>query len=614
MIGRTESGDISKRGESIFITKPSSVLILHPSYLVHQQYASVPGIRLLFNPYHFNSLAMEVKDEFTFFIDEISALYKDSIDWWVTPIASRDAFGHFFFQEVCYALYAQNIIKEELPREIVCCSQGLGKVVKSLIPHGIQVKISITELWKTRINKNERVKSLIMGQRQIRTVSYIAYGLYKAFKKHRAAKKTRNRNFPLNLTRNNWITDVFVFPYSFNGGNFESRHYANLTDLIKVNWVYLPTLIDVHDFTKTYQLMRQNDPPFIVREDFLRLHDYLWSIGHVFRILTFKRKSVTFHSIDISPIWNEHLLEDIVGRINVLLNYRLPKRLKECSIDIQGIMDWFENQIVDKAQNMGFRHAYKSVPIFGYEVPYFSEYGMHLQPTEMEDAAGIIPDVVGVIGTEAEQYVKHYNNGLRTCVVPALGYQHLWNVPDNNAGKREYILIALPLVTNKAIEVLNLVQEAITFSDGTIKSLIKFHPSSNREEIFEFLDSKNIRNRFHYHEGDLSSALRNAFVFVSSSSSAILESLSKGIPVIIVGSLTELTHNPVISSVPDDMLRICYTAEDLLQNIQFYRNLCEDRYDRFIYHGQNLQEKYFEKTDQNSINHFRECLMSLGNP
>ena len=568
----------------------------------------------MFNPYHFNALAKEVKNEFTFFIDEISALYKDSIDWWVTPLASRDTFGYFFFQEVCYALYAQKIIKEDLPTEIVCCSQGLGKVIKSLIPHGIQVKISINEHWKTRIIKNERVKSLIMRQRQIKTVGSIVYVLFNAFKKHRAAKKTRIRKFSFTLKGKKWIVDAFVFPYSFNGGNFESRHYVNLTDLIKFDWVYLPTFIDIDDFTKTYQLMRQNDPPFIIREDFLRLSDYLWSIGHIFRILPFKRKSITFCSINISSIWNEHLLENIVGRINALLNYRLPRRLKECPIEIQGIMDWFENQIVDKAQNMGFRHAYPSVPIFGYEVPYFSEYGMHLQPTKMEDAAGIIPDVVGVIGTEAEKYVKHYNNGLKTCVVPALGYQHLWNVSDNNADKREYVVIALPLVTDNAFEILNLAQEIIKFSDREIKCLIKFHPSSNREEIFAFLDSKNIRNRFYYHEGDLSSALRNACAVVSSSSSAVLESLSKGMPVIIVGSLTALTHNPAISSVPDDMLKICYTAEDLLQNILFYRNLCEDRYVRFIYHGQKLQEKYFEKTDKNSINRFRECLMSLANP
>jgi hypothetical protein len=571
-------------------------------------------MRLLFNPYHFNALAKEVKDDFTFFIDEISAIYKDSIDWWVTPLASRDTFGHFFFQEVCYALYAQKIIKEDLPTEIVCCSQGLGKVIKSLMPIGCQIKISITELWKTRINKNERVKSLIMRQRQIKTVGSIVYGLFKAFKKHRSAQKTRNRNYPLNFKRNKWIIDVFVFPNSFNDGNFESRHYVNLTDLIKFDWVYLPTFIDIDDYTKTYQLMRQNDPPFIIREDFLRLYDYLWSIGHIFRIVPFKRKSITFRSVDISSIWNEHLFENIIGRINALLNYRLPKRLKECSIEILGIMDWFENQIVDKAQNMGFRHAYPSAPIFGYEVPYFSEYGMHLQPTKIEDTAGLIPDVVGVIGREAEKYVKYYNNGLKTCVVPALGYQHLWNVPNNNADKREYVVIALPLVTNKAFEILNLAQETIKISDREIKCLIKFHPSSNREEIFEFLDSKNIREIFYYHEGDLSSALRNACVFVSSSSSAVLESLSKGIPVIIVGSLTELTHNPAISSVPDDMLKICYTAEDLLQNILFYRNISEDRYVHFIYHGQKLQEKYFEKTDKNSINRFRECLMSLANP
>ncbi|MCX5855330.1 MAG: hypothetical protein NTZ24_12325 [Deltaproteobacteria bacterium] len=568
----------------------------------------------MFNPYHFNALAKEVKDEFTFFIDEISALFRDNIDWWVTPIASRDTFGYFFFQEVCYALYAREIIKEDLPTEIVCCSRGLGKVIKSLIPLGIQVKISITELWKTRIDKNECVKSLIMGQRQIKMVGSIVYGLFEAFKKHQAAKKTHNLKLTFNSEGGEWIIDEFVFPYSFNDGNFESRHYVNFTDLIKADWVYLPTFIDIHDFTKTYRLMRQNDPPFIIREDFLRFYDYIWSIGHIFRIVTFKRKSVTFRAIDISSIWNEHLFENIDGRINALLNYRLPKRLKECSIEIQGIIDWFENQIVDKAQNMGFRRAYPSVPIFGYEVPYFSEYGMHLQPTKMEDAAGIIPDVVGVIGKEAEEYVKYYNKGLKTCVVPALGYQHLWDVLDDDADKREYVVFALPLVTNKAFEILNIAQETIKISDKEIMCLIKFHPSSDREEIFEYLDSKNIKERFYYHEGDLSSALRNACVFVSSSSSVVLESLSKGIPVIIVGSLTELTHNPAISSVPDDMLKICYTAEDLLKNILFYKTVSEERRARFVYHGQKLHEKYFEKTDKISINRFRECLMSLANP
>ena len=50
-----------------------------------------------------------------------------------------------------------------------------------------------------------------------------------------------------------------------------------------------------------------------------------------------------------------------------LLHYRFVKRLKESGLKIQGIINFFENQIQDKCFNKGISDFFKNIHHVGYE-------------------------------------------------------------------------------------------------------------------------------------------------------------------------------------------------------------------------------------------------------
>jgi hypothetical protein len=591
-----------------------NILVLHPDYPVHKRYANLKGVGLLFDPQEFNAMASEIKDDFSTYIDTISKGKASSVDWWVTALAGRDPFGTFVFQEACYALYAEKIMRNGVVSEIVCCSRELKRVIEKFPSAGAKIKISARSRVETRLGGKEFLHSLARSPSGL-LAGAIALGqtarfLAAAVRKHLAARASRREGQPVLDSGSLRLLDVFVFRDSFPGGTFETRHYRSLTQLIPANWAYLPNFIDVDNFRNAFRYMRRNRPPFIVKQDFLRFADYAWAIGHLVRIHSLKRLPL-FKSVDLSPILQRYYIHDgLAAKYEALLNYRLAKRLRERSVGIELILDWFENQKVDKAQNLGFKRWYPGVPIVGYTVPYVSEYAMYLQPTRVERSSGVIPGIIGVTGRGAEEFVKHYDKALPTILVPAFGYTHVWE-KRNHTSEGSSIVVALPLTTNKTLEVLHLINEALTRAPGGLTWHIKPHPLSNRAAVKNFLKNEGVAGPFMVVEESIDQLLDRAAILISSGSSVVLEAMARGIPVIIVGSQAELTHDPAVGVAPGTLLHICYSARQLVNLVEQLSHPGEEGHEEMSGIGHGIREECFEPVNESTLSAFRDTLASL---
>ena len=78
-------------------------------------------------------------------------------------------------------------------------------------------------------------------------------------------------------------------------------------------------------------------------------------------------------------------------------------RLSQKKLQIKKIVNWFENQIVDKGWNFGFRKYFPNSDIIGYQG--FLFYGQYLNtfPSQEEFNSKVIPKKVYVI---SKKYIK----------------------------------------------------------------------------------------------------------------------------------------------------------------------------------------------------------------
>ena len=74
-----------------------------------------------------------------------------------------------------------------------------------------------------------------------------------------------------------------------------------------------------------------------------------------------------------------------------LSNYLFSEKLKQNKIDIKKIINWFENQCVDKGWNYGFRLNYKKAEQIGYQAMTNAPMYHSLCPTSYEYKHKLIP-------------------------------------------------------------------------------------------------------------------------------------------------------------------------------------------------------------------------------
>ena len=125
---------------------------------------------------------------------------------------------------------------------------------------------------------------------------------------------------------------------------------------------------------------------FLLKEHFLNYKDLLFCVNHLSRKKKFYKKYSKYNKIDLSSIMYKEIKYNLdYNSIFVSLsNYLFSEKLKQNKIDIKKIINWFENQCVDKGWNYGFRLNYKKAEQIGY------------QATKCTDVTLFVPQVMSI--------------------------------------------------------------------------------------------------------------------------------------------------------------------------------------------------------------------------
>jgi len=541
-----------------------------------------------------NSVADEIRSPFHTLIEELSRGNENNLDWWVSGPPSRNPHSSPLFHYCCCIQLIRSLISEGKNIEsIIVDSLALQKILKRLFSEskqGPEIKIIQEPFFYkwTRIFKRALISPLIF------------------FYSHCCAKTVSGKN--IKIPESAILIDRFVQESMIDDDPYYSGmlDYIDEEDRKKVFFIPAFYKIPPHKLRATYSAVRNNWKNYLLKEDFLKIRDYFFAWLYVIRSNFLKISPAYFFGIDIRPLAKEEIrsLNSVGQSMTALLNYRFSYRLREKKAAPKLVINWFENQIVDKGWNAGFRKNFPEAGQIGFMGFLFQRYYLCLFPTSFEEASKVIPPKVNVIGKKLIETVKEWHPELKADIAPAFRYQHVWNQNKKETQGEFAILAALPLYIDQAVEIIEqLLDMYEILPDKNTRFLLKTHPTCSADEIKEKLPV-NLPEAFHFADRSFDDCLGISHILISSGSGVLMESIARGVPVIIIGSANGLTHHTVPEDVDPLLWQICYTAEELAESVKICQNKKFNDLEQKIRLAEKVRKDYFNPVDKKNVREF----------
>ena len=553
------------------------------------------------NPEHsvlFNQMAINIQKIFTELMDSVSRQNKDSIDWWVSSPASRNTLSSPLFHYCCCIALLQELIRAKKPiTEIVTDSKAFKRIIEDYL---IKQKVN-AEVTRIRLSPKQRLKGLVWP-------IYTIFGLpLKQVLFFFVAKSTRSSRKPIPADPLILI-DTFVM----NGFIEKDRYYPGLKEALseeekKAVW-FVPQFYGFHtwQYLSVLKRMRKADRNFILKDEFLKFVDYWCLWQHLFRVRKLTLNSSFLYGVDISPLVREELTDfhRAGSSYAPLLNYCFTKRLKKAGVKLRLIIDWFENQNIDRGWNAGFRCFFPDVETIGYQGFIESTHYLCMYPTEEEKNNRVIPQKMAVIGKGLVKPARRFCSDLDVFIAPAFRFQHVLQERKYFPAENLYtILVALPIMISEAVNILKLLAHEADEGIDDFHFWIKPHPTASQLMIKTAFGDE-WPEQFRFVAGDFNDCLEKSNLLISSASSTCMETLAKGIPVIVVGNNSGLTRNPIPEIITEDIWSLCHTHDEITEALQFYKRRNKEKIKEHEIAGRRIKEEYFEPVTPEAVRNF----------
>jgi hypothetical protein len=553
----------------------------------------------------YNRIALDIQKPFIELIDFVSKQHKRSIDWWVSSPASRNIFGSSLFHYCCCLTLLQELIRERDPiNDIVTDSKAFKQIIESyLTKQRLDARVTLAPL-----SAKQRLKNLF---RPI----YLIFALpLQHLLLFLIARRTRYLCQPLKsepLT----LIDTFVSPGYIEKDRYYPGVLLPLSKEVKEKVIFVPHLYGFRpwQYLQVVKRLRKSERNFLLKDDFLKFRDYWCLWRHIFRIRKLQMKPSFFRRVDISALMREELtgFRRIGSSYIPLLNFYFVKRLKQAGVNVRLVIDWFENQDIDKGWNGGFRRFFPDTKTKGYQGFIVSSHYLCMFPTEEEKRNAVIPHEIMVMGKGLRNSVSRFCPGLDVNVAPAFRFQHTWRERSYWPVANAYtILVALPIMVSEGLFILRSLKPISNGMVDDTKFRIKLHPTVSQSQIRNAFGS-GWPAQFEFVDGDFGKCVEKAHLLISSASSVCMETMVKGIPVIIVGNGYGLTHNPIPEAIIDDIWRMCYGQDEIQRAIQFFKDRSPAKIEDHEEVGRRLRKEYFEAVTEKGIMKFFDLDESL---
>jgi len=541
----------------------------------------------------FEDICSKNISSFTTLIGKISLNYKNNLDWHLSLPASRNTLISDLFYYFCLVIFAKKILYDEKEiDEIYVDTPSIKNIITSIDNN---IKISV--------KKNDNVFN-----KSIDFFFLIAFTFHQILKRSfqliiaRAINQKNNYKIdtPINLI------DTYVIPGFYSKDRYYSGLWESLTSEEKKQTYFLPTIAYTKskNMIKAYKELRNSKRPFLIKEDFLKFSDIIYSVFHCIRIRSIKLDSILFDNINITSLFENELKKRSGYHLAIegLLNFRFLKRLKKAKIDIKVLLDWWESQASDKGLHRGMKVFFPHSNVIGYLGYAPRNMELQLLPSIHETNNFLVPKYIAVIGKGLIKNLKFLNPEQNVISAPAFRYQYLWN-NYNKINKTPVfnILVALPITFEDTIYILNVVKKYFDMENKkNCNILIKLHPTMSKNMLqrkFNYKFPKEFKLIF----GSAKDYMLTANVIISSMSIVCLESLALGIPVILVKRPHGLNFNPIPHEIKEDLWKQCVNEIDILSAINNFKNRDNFEIKRHNKIASEIRKNYFEPITRKGI-------------
>ena len=555
----------------------------------------------------YNSIASEIKYDYNNLVVRLSEDKISNINWIVGSIASRNKYQSKLFERCCKLVLIQKLLKLNSQVSIIRLKDSaLARIIKDYLKkNNYSVKVVLDEAIYEKIWRITRpFRQLIIG--------FYQYSLRYVNSSKKNIQNFRKINKPITLI------DTFVINSTPGAGGtiynkrYNDRYYTglldNLSDNESKNVYYLPTIVGYKNPSAIFSNIRDCKDKFIVPDDFMLFSDYLNILSHPFRLFGTKIPNIIFKGLNIKTIIKEEIYNTCSDQISLLglFYFILPYRLKANKVKIKLLVDWFENQVIDRGLQVGFHRFLPNVQTIGYQ-GYIISPDLHLYifPNETEILSRAIPDKIAVIGPGLISQIKMFSKKINVVSAPAFRFQKLWNkqkkYPNNNFFT---ILISLPISLDNSrviLEKIILVNDNLLKYNNNYRVIIKPHPTYTIDTIKSLV--KYEWNRIYaFLTGDFIDALEQSNLVITNASSTAVEPLARAVPVIIVGEENGILENPIPGTINPEMWEICYSSSDIEKSIISFNKKKSDF--NFKKEAEQIRLKYFNQVTSNSCRKF----------
>lgn len=537
-------------------------------------------------------ISTELKIEFEGLIKTIGNKNKDNKDFFFSNIISRNNDENRLFYNLCLIELSQRLYNKNKIEKIITSNLNQKKILKQKLKN-----INIDTHGKKKKNFAINIYKFLKN---------IIYLLQLKFcKSNKRKKKFKN-------LKKIFLLETFFIPKMFSNNTYQDRYYENLLKKIdyieRKNIVFFPIFFHKAIKKKFINLAEQN-VNIILQSDFLKISDYVKSLFYFLRIKKINLRNLIFRGYKIDNLVRSELLEKRFNQSSMiaLLNYYCFKRMKEEKIDIHLVIDWFENQIVDKGLNYGKNIFFPKIKSKGFiGLNSIFEINDNFIPSRYEIENKLVPKEICITNPKYYEIFKKKRKDINLSAAPSIRSNYLFeknnflNLRTFNS-KLTKILINFTASVEDNIEMINLINECEILRSKNINLFIRPHQESNKK-IFEKLISKKIdykiSNLSFYEE------MKNTDILISRSSTACFESLVFGVPVIITRRKNGFLPNKIYETFPKNFW---FFSNDYLQ---LEKNINQIIAEKNKYLSKKIDERekllldYFYPVDKSSINLF----------
>jgi hypothetical protein len=537
-----------------------------------------------------DQVADEIRAEHVAWIDELNRKYGGDLEWWFGTIASRHVYSNKLFQYSCYLEVLARMwdTPETRPRLVFVESLALARTIGTWASEqGIQVLFGNLARWQPL----RHYLNSLLGW------GYFAVSL---LLRQIAARTSRQDSRPTPSSRDLAIVDTFVHDSCLTEeGVFTDHYFPHMHEFLAARGFDVlvhPVLYGFRlHYLSIYRRLRRSETRFIIPEDFLRSRDYFAILTYPLRAARRRIRPPRFRGFELTDLITEAQRNLADGlSLTACMIYRLFLRLGELGLRPKIVIDWYENQVIDKALIAAARRVFPQARIIGAQLFLHLSNFLNLFPSPSEAEAGLVPHLL--LGTSEYQctVARSFSPNLPCAPAAALRQTHIFEAttdgrpPDDNKA----IVVLLPFDLAESVEILEILRKALEHLDGSMPILVKCHPDFQPGELVQVFGKKRWPDRFKIFRGDLPQALDRGAMVISSNSSSMIEAAARGIPAIFLGRETALNQKILLNS-PTDLIVECFSVKELVAAIQKYRTLSPEDIAQNLKLGKKVRDLFF---------------------